>query len=208
MRLASYNVENLFVRARALNMDTWAEGKQILEQYVALNELFEEPAYTNEIKAKILSSLKALSIDKKNDSKYVWLRENRGHLLKHSSLSGTTVVARGRDDWTGWLELKTELVNEAATRNCAQVVRDVGADVMAMIEVEDRRALQQFSEKLLPSVKGVPYDQTMLIDGNDERGIDVGILSRYPIQRMRSHISDAQGKSRIFSRERPATSNH
>lgn len=29
MRLASYNVENLFARARALNLDTWAEGKPV-----------------------------------------------------------------------------------------------------------------------------------------------------------------------------------
>ena len=206
MRIATYNVENLFVRARALNLDTWAEGKKILEHYVELNELFEEPAYTNEIKARIVGLLKALSIDKKNDSKYVWLRENRGRLLKHSPLAGTTVVARGREDWTGWLELKTELVNETATRTTAQVIRDVGADVISMIEVEDRRALQQFSEKLLPAVNGQPYDQTMLIDGNDERGIDVGLMARQPyrIGWMRSHVDelDARGR-RVFSRDCP-----
>ena len=27
MRLASFNLENLFLRARALNVDTWAEGR-------------------------------------------------------------------------------------------------------------------------------------------------------------------------------------
>ena len=30
MRIATYNVENLFTRAKALNLDTWAEGKSIL----------------------------------------------------------------------------------------------------------------------------------------------------------------------------------
>ena len=206
MRLATYNVENLFVRARALNLDSWAEGKQILEHYVELNELFEEPAYTNEIKARMLALLKALGVDKRNDSKYVVLRENRGQLLKHSALSGSTIVARGREDWTGWLELRTELVNETATRNCAQVVRDVGADVIATIEVEDRRALMQFSEKLLPAVKGAPYDQTMLIDGNDERGIDVGLMARQPyrVGWMRSHVDDLDARGhRIFSRDCP-----
>ena len=206
MRLATYNVENLFVRARALNLDTWSEGKQILEHYVELNELFEEAVYTNEIKARIVALLKAFGIDKRNDGKYVILRENRGHLVKHSAVSGPTVVARGRSDWTGWLELRTELVNEAATRNCAQVVRDVAADVIAMIEIEDRRALAQFSERILPEVKGTIYDQTMLIDGNDERGIDVGLMVRQPyrIGWMRSHVDDADARGRrVFSRDCP-----
>ena len=51
---------------------------------------------------------------------------------------------------------------------------------------------------LLPS----PYLYNMVIDGNDQRGIDVGILSRYPIHRMRSHISDRSGES-TFSRDCP-----
>ena len=76
--LATFNVENLFVRARALNLASWAESKNSLEQYVALSQLIEQPAYTNEIKAKMIELLAALGIDKRNDSRFVLLRENRG----------------------------------------------------------------------------------------------------------------------------------
>ena len=31
MKLASYNVENLFQRARAMNQDTWQQGKAVLK---------------------------------------------------------------------------------------------------------------------------------------------------------------------------------
>lgn len=206
MRLATYNVENLFVRARALNLDGWAEGKRILELYVALVELIEQPAYTNEIKARMVEVMAALGIDKRNDGRFVLLRENRGQFAKYSALTGTRIVARGRSDWSGGVELRSELVNETATRNTAQVVRDVGADVIAMIEVEDRRALRQFSEKLLPEVGGVGYDQTMLIDGNDDRGIDVSLMARQPwrVGWMRSHADDADERGRrIFSRDCP-----
>ena len=206
MRLATYNVENLFVRARALNLDTWTEGKKVLEEFVALNELIEEPAYTNEIKAKMVALMKSLGISKKNDSRFVQLRENRGQLVKYSAMTGTRIVARGREDWSGWVELRTELVGETSTRNSAQVVRDVAADVIGLIEVEDRHALRQFSEKLLPDVNGVAYDQTMLIDGNDDRGIDVGLMARQPyrVGWMRSHVDDADARGRrIFSRDCP-----
>ena len=44
----------------------------------------------------------------------------------------------------------------------------------------------------------------MVVDGNDARGIDVGILSRYPIVEIRSHVDDlgSDGK-RLFSRDCP-----
>jgi endonuclease/exonuclease/phosphatase family metal-dependent hydrolase len=206
MRLASYNVENLFVRARALNLDGWSEGKKILEQYVALSELIEEPAYTDEIKAHMVELMKALGIDKKNDSKFVLLRENRGQLVKYSTFTGTRIVANGRADWSGWAELRSELVDEQATRNTAQVVRDVSADVIGLIEVEDRRAIRQFNDKLLRAAGNVTYDQSMLIDGNDERGIDVGLMVRQPyrIGWMRGHGDDLDERGRrVFSRDCP-----
>jgi endonuclease/exonuclease/phosphatase family metal-dependent hydrolase len=46
----------------------------------------------------------------------------------------------------------------------------------------------------------------MLIDGNDDRGIDVGLLTRTPhaIERMRSHVDDrGAGGGVIFSRDCP-----
>jgi endonuclease/exonuclease/phosphatase family metal-dependent hydrolase len=43
----------------------------------------------------------------------------------------------------------------------------------------------------------------MVVDGNDDRGIDVGILLKdgYAIEAMRSHVDDADTKGVIFSRD-------
>jgi endonuclease/exonuclease/phosphatase family metal-dependent hydrolase len=43
----------------------------------------------------------------------------------------------------------------------------------------------------------------MVIDGNDDRGIDVGLLTRFPIINMRSHVDDLLDGGRIFSRDCP-----
>jgi endonuclease/exonuclease/phosphatase family metal-dependent hydrolase len=207
MRLATYNVENLFTRAKALNLDTWKEGRGILEAYSEINQLLAKPAYGTADKERIIALMRTLGIDKKSDGgKFILLRENRGRLVKRSTLGGLQIVANGRADWSGWVEMKQELVNETATRNTAQVVRDVAADVLAVVECEGREALLQFSDKLLPAVGGEPYLECMLIDGNDTRGIDVGLLARRAakIGWMRSHVDDTtMTGQRIFSRDCP-----
>jgi endonuclease/exonuclease/phosphatase family metal-dependent hydrolase len=204
MRLATYNVENLFLRARALNLDDPETARPILDKFAELNEMFEEPVYSDDIKARILKLLKELGIDKKNDSKYVILRENRSQLASYTKLKGTRIVANGRADWIGWLEMKNDVINAVATRNTAQVIRDVNPDVLAICECESRRALMEFSSQLLPSVQGESFDNIMLIDGNDDRGINVGIAAKrgYHVGWMQSHADDKTTLGEhVFSRD-------
>ena len=54
------------------------------------------------------------------DSRWVWLRRSRGRLVPKHRDGTIEIVASGRDDWIGWLELKREEVNEQATRNTAR----------------------------------------------------------------------------------------
>src|SRR5262245_58179683 len=204
MMLASFNMENLFDRAKAFNLDTIAHGKAILDKFGRLNKLFAKPTYSPSVKKAILKDLKGLGVLKDDDAgMFVRLRQNRGKLLNRPKTGPVQVVAGGRDDWIGWLELKTEQVNEIATQNTARVVRDVNADVIGTIEVDNRVALQRFNEQLLRSVNAQPYPHVMIIDGNDDRGIDVGLMSRFPVGTMRSHVDDLSDGSRVFSRDCP-----
>lgn len=72
------------------------------------------------------------------DNKWVWLRRSRGRLVKTSRDGTIEVIAGGRDDWMGWLELKREEVDEQATRNTAAVIADMDPDILGVIEAEDR----------------------------------------------------------------------
>src|SRR5262245_21952315 len=122
MRLASFNLENLFDRAKAFNQYTMAESEMVLDDVGRLNNLFAKAVYTAGEKAKILAGLKLLGVLKDdNAGEFVRLRQNRGKLLKRPKSGPVQVVADGRADWIGWLELKTEHVNEIATQNTARV---------------------------------------------------------------------------------------
>jgi endonuclease/exonuclease/phosphatase family metal-dependent hydrolase len=204
VRLASFNVENLFARAKAMNLATWAEGAAVLAAHAELNTLLQMPDYSAPgVTEQILELLDELGILRDDEGPYVRLRKIRGRLLKRSRTGDVEVVAGGRADWIGWVELKTEPVDELAMQHTAMVIRDVGADVMGVVEAESRPTLKLFTEALLARVEGTPYEQVMLVDGNDQRGIDVGILARrrYPLAEIRSHIYDTDTEGVVFSRD-------
>jgi endonuclease/exonuclease/phosphatase family metal-dependent hydrolase len=209
MRVASFNVENLFERAVALVPSDWSKGRPALEAYARINRLLNKLTYTNADKAEIVELLKKLGLNKKDDGgKYAQLRQNRGRLLTRRKVGNGTrieIVADGRADWIGWVELKMEPVNEKATQHTAQVIKDVNADVFGVVEADSRPSLSKFQSILLRAIEGAPYPHVMLIDGNDDRGIDVGLLAKddYDIVRIRSHIDDRDADGVVFSRDCP-----
>jgi len=203
MKLASYNVENLFQRAVAMNQPSLADGREALKAHAEINGILNKSTYSTSDKKRIVTLMKALGIDKKDDGgKFAILRQNRGHLVKRPQSGGLEVVANGRTDWIGFVDLKVEAVNEVATRMTAKVIRTVNADVIGLIEAESRPSLIRFHDNILKP-GGTTYQQIMLIDGNDDRGIDVGIMTRngFNLEFMRSHVDDADGGKRIFSRD-------
>jgi hypothetical protein len=206
MRIASFNVENLFERARALNPATKETNKPILEKHARINALLNQPHYTEVDKKEIKKLLLGFGLEKRDDAgQWVILRQNRGKLLKRPKAGGIEIVANGRTDWIGWVELKTEQVNELAMDHTAMVMRDVNADVLAVVEAENRIVLDKFSAQLLDKVGGTPYEFVMVIDGNDDRGIDVGVMTRsgFEIASIRSHVDDTDQLGTIFSRDCP-----
>src|SRR5262249_34935661 len=85
-----------------------------------------------------------------------------------------------------------------AVENTARVIADVDADLICLMEVESRNELQKFHDDLLfkrflqPAGKAF-YENILLIDGNDDRGIDVAVMSRLPVLLLRSHINEPAG---------------
>jgi len=92
--------------------------------------------------------------------------------------------------------------SRAAMENLAESITALGADVIAMQEVENRGYLQRFLDVLLPEMG---YQHVVHFEGNDLRGIDVCLISRVPIGPVRSfrHLTFAgpDGTTRHFSRD-------
>jgi endonuclease/exonuclease/phosphatase family metal-dependent hydrolase len=214
VRIASFNVENLFARPKAMDLNTWADGEPILEAYTEVNEIMQQANYTPARKARMLELLEQLDIYHRNshhvlrrrdtpDPRWAWLRKNRGSFDRepHDTTEGMEIVATGRADWIGWVELAKEPVNEISTRMTARVIRDVGADIICIVEAEDRPSLARFNDELLNG----QYSQVFLVDGNDDRGIDLGIMVApgFSIESIKSNVYATDQDGEIFSRDCP-----
>lgn len=63
----------------------------------------------------------------------------------------------------------------------AEIILDVdgiGPDVLVLVEVENEKVLKRLNDEFL---KKANYQTAVLIEGPDERGIDIGLLSRFPL---------------------------
>ncbi len=101
MRLATYNVENLFNRAKAMNLEGWAEGKPTLERFAKLNGLLGQQTYSEADKQSMVRLLDELGLSRSDRGPFVLLRQNRGSLVKRPRNGGITIVANGRYDGVG-----------------------------------------------------------------------------------------------------------
>jgi endonuclease/exonuclease/phosphatase family metal-dependent hydrolase len=214
VRIASFNVENLFARPKAFNTSNWALGQPALNAYREVNALFSNAVYTDADKQKIRDLFVVLDIYSINNSgairrkstqspRWAWLRKNRGKFDSQptDSTKNVEIIANGRADWIGWVELAKEPTDEIGTRMTARVIKDIDADIIGIVEAEDRPSLVRFNDEML----GGRYSHVMLIDGNDQRGIDVGIMTRdnFEIESIRSNVDTVDAIGTVFSRDCP-----
>lgn len=215
VRIATFNVENLFSRPKAFRTDDPDLGTAIIGAYEEVNALFKKQPYTAADKAKIKALLVVLEIYTVNDQgavrrklslspRWAWMRKNRGSFDRQpeDETQDVEIIATGRGDWIGWVEPAKEATNEISTRMTAKVIKEgVNAEIVAVIEAEDRPSLLRFNDELLEE----KYRHIMLVDGNDERGIDVGLMTKsgFPIRNIRSNVDAEDSQGIVFSRDCP-----
>lgn len=82
----------------------------------------------------------------------------------------------------------------------AKALKGVKADIAGLQEVENLDTLRLFNSNYMKTKK-FPY--TYVIDGNDNRLIDVGLLSRFEVDFLRTHqfTKSSNRRSKVFSRD-------
>jgi endonuclease/exonuclease/phosphatase family metal-dependent hydrolase len=189
-RVATFNCENLFSRAKIINLSSHDVAAGKLNLVDELNQLIHKPTnFTPTEKARIVELYGELK-------DYITIRENRPKKLFNRNKT-KVMVASGKD-WDGEIDFKRDHFSQLTRENTAKVIKSVKADVACLVEVEDRPTLAAFNSHMLASRK---FKYSMVIDGNDRRGIDVGTWTNFPILSLHTHIFEGPANSRTFSRD-------
>lgn len=198
IRLGTFNCENLFFRYRLLNdvpkpFQKKSEKPQVIEfsklasSFKKISDLLSKPGGTDIFTdrksfEKFISSLD----DKELKSILVFLRD--GSFVNRLKGSVENI----------------EPLSHTQREHTAQVIYKNKPDVVGVVEVESLPVLKEFYYKYISKHHKLAYQ--LLIDGNDERGIDVGALSTkdFPINSIRTHQFDyvpSPPMQRVFSRD-------
>lgn len=205
LKIATFNLENLFTRPTAMKDGIGPAGQQAIDDHATLNAIIRKPVYSAADKATLVTLSERYGFHLLNTPADALVQMQKVRENMFTTVGGELQVkANGSGDWTGWFELRRDDIVWEATFNTGRVIAEVNADILICVEAENRVTLQRFNDQVLKSEHGLHYPHVMLVDGNDERGIDVGVMSRLPIRAVTPHFDDvdAAGK-RIFSRDCP-----
>lgn len=186
----TFNVENLFGRAKVLNFSDHRSGDAKLRIIAHLQNELERTTYN---KPEIIRLYRQV----KDYIKFNVIRSDVGHRIVYKSRNRYRVAADGKRDWFGYIGFKRDKFDDDSMKNTAKVIRDIKAHVMCLIEIENRLVLKAFNSDRLNRM----YPYNMLIDGNDPRGIDVSIYSKLKLGAVRTNIFHGTANSRTFSRD-------
>ncbi len=187
MKIATFNIQNLFHRDKSM-VDSQV-GNIVINWLDEMEHLMDKHTKT----ASDLDMIKDLSFllgfEKISNISYAITRRRIEAMFFRAINSSGESKANSLTDLSGWVTLQTIAVKRIATLNKARVIAEVNADVLVLQEVEDRNSLFDFNNQFLPKFNGVPYRELLVLQGNDGRGQEIGMLTKngFQIQEVRTY---------------------
>lgn len=174
MKIAFYNIENLFFRHRDLlekpkshNLSSWRKE---------LDTLMNTRSGRSYERIRELVFL--LGFDHKDPFRYGYL--NRKGMVMAMKPQHYEVSSRAGNltDWQGWIEIENRPLPATSVRHKARIIAETNSDVLLLQEVESKVALNLFLEKHVAQYPIAPYFDLSFSQGNDDRGLDQAVLTR------------------------------
>ncbi|MAB57381.1 MAG: hypothetical protein CL524_07505 [Aequorivita sp.] len=189
MKIATFNVQNLFHRDRSLIQKT--VGKCVSDWIVEFDTLLtKEKSATNTERLKELSFL--LDFDKTYQNPYVVMRKKAGELYLKGMNCSKELKSGELTDWNGWIKVQTVPIDPEATKHKAMVISEIDPDVLVLQEVEDKMSLDEFNNFILPKFNCAPFSESILIPSSEGKSREQALLLKngYHLESIKIHTID------------------
>ncbi len=189
MKIATYNIQNIFRRDKRLlqnhlleSMKTWMKEFEILRlkarrteaEYETMRELAPLLDFDNRLSISYLEKQKQIGD--------FYIEESKRITEKKDSLSNTQNTTRG--------------IHQSVIRNKTKAILEVNPDVLFLQEVENRASLLAFNKQYLDN----EYTQGYCIETNDKQSRHLGVLLKdgYTVLSIKSHSSDLDHRGKYL----------
>ncbi|MCM4168401.1 hypothetical protein KCTC52924_01973 [Arenibacter antarcticus] len=198
MKVATWNIENLYHRDKGLSRSNL--GKCASDWILELDALMPRIQKSENDMARIRELTFLLGFENIDTHPYAVMRKRNGGLfLKQRDFANESKASR-LTDWNGWVALQTVAVDHKSTLHKARLIAEIDADILVLQEVEDKPSLMEFN-RMLKDFNIASYDQVMVLEGNDDRGLSMAIMTKngYRLDTVRCHTVDiADGRDLTF----------
>lgn len=198
MKLACYNIQNLFHRHKSFMGQTLSHNiKQWVGELDALMRRADKSP--NDIdRVRELSFL--LGFDQVDMHHYGVLRSRNGELYLKQGTKGNEPKAGTSSLWNGWLALQTVPVPPKAQMHKAKSILDVQADVLLLQEVEDLPSLVEFHNIFLKPTEAPWETEIHVFEGNEAKGRNFGVVlcNGYRLQSFVTHRYERNEKGHLL----------
>ena len=204
MKIATYNIENIFHRDRRLSEKSM--GKNLSDWISELDSLMCKKSKTAHDQNRMRDLSFLLGFQEIDRNAYAVIRRKGGQLyFRRSKISGEK-RANELTQWCGWMEIATLPINEISILNKARSIAEINPDILILQEIEDRGSWLQFNRELLEKHHSISFNYSMVFQGNDPRGLEMAALckSGFKICSVNSHVNDTDDKGALlFDRDCP-----
>ena len=186
MIIATYNIQNIFHRDRALIKKYREENRELwIEEF---ERLMVMGMRTNKEFNRLRTLSKLLGFEDAQNGPYLTMVHKAGQLFLKKDAASEANKASPLTNWNGWVRLNSTPINEVAIVNKAKVVEEVSPDILILLEVEDRSSLLEFNKSFLSDT----YTHILYLETNDLYGRGIGLLTKsgYEVLAMKSHVND------------------
>lgn len=190
MKIASFNVQNLFHRDRSFTEQSMS--KSVCDWVNEFDNLLLKENNGNKTTDRLRELSFLLGFNKTYQSPYAVMRKKAGELYLKGMTNSNEMKAGELTDWNGWIKLQTVPIHPASTDHKAKVISDINPDILILQEVEDRMSLEEFNSLILPKFDCEPFTDCIIIPGAEAKGREQALLLKngYHVNSIKLHILD------------------